>query len=1064
MARNKLKSKNKTDNLKSKDKIITKMSKDGATQQNATSGEQKSISKRDKHFDLRDSHADLQINDFAQDMPPEIYNAMFSGGDIDNTTPTVTAPKSSNHPTFSGSSQVGTRLDDAPSGKEVAKRNATKKRHRQARSAESSGGSDKQAATSPLAEIYDFNNHLVDDGTSKSGEQTQPSNNAKTAQKSKLMSTTEHEPRAKIRHKSKTAPPLNQHRLSNLKQTPKVSKFVVTPALDENGRRVDTADGKQPVKRQKNKAFVNKEQSHKFENADNADPQAKIKFIDEGNSNFSHERYPADETRHGGVADDVATYDYDPTNQPRSPTTIDTSIRSKQVRHSRKDATVKQGNDANKIEHAGRQTPLLSASDNSANDEAVAPKLNLTKPSPQSPQQSGTATSATPKPSAKISKLEHGVAKTSKKLDKAKDNLPAKRKVGLERTFDDETGKGKTRIKFETEVKSQREHLKGPLPLRPVKFGANTAIAKAHVKMYQVEYENVGVKAAHKVELLGEATVRSALRHRKLSPYKKVAKLERKLSERSTKLAYKRVLHENPKIRRNPVARMWQKRKLKRKHIKAAKQAQNAAIKAKKAGTLTARATKAVTMLIKKNPKVIIIVAALFLIVNILTSIVGMLSSVGSSGAGAIFATTYLSDESDIEAASLAYNRWEMDLMLEIQNVEQNHPGFDEYRFNTGEIIHNPFELMAYLTATYFIFTFSEIEVELRALFDEQYQLSFTPSIEIRYRNTGEVDTDGNPIYEPFEWHVMTVTLVARNFTDVIFSRMTAEQRLHFDLLMQSRGHRQIVGNPFSFPWQAFITSEYGYRIHPITGAVDLHRGIDIGVPTGTEILAGFDGTVTFAGMLGGYGNVVIIQGDNGIEARYAHMDTIGVSVNQTVLLGAVIGTVGSTGDSTGPHLHMEVLRHGNFLNPLFFVDMGQSNSSRNYGIPSEALDDENFAALWAVIQQALGRPYVWGASGPNAFDCSGFIFHVFNQSGVANIPRTTAQGYYNMSTRITRNELRPGDLVFFEGTFSTYRTVTHVGVYIGGGMMAHAGSPVEITSFETPFWTRHFYGFGRLN
>jgi len=96
-------------------------------------------------------------------------------------------------------------------------------------------------------------------------------------------------------------------------------------------------------------------------------------------------------------------------------------------------------------------------------------------------------------------------------------------------------------------------------------------------------------------------------------------------------------------------------------------------------------------------------------------------------------------------------------------------------------------------------------------------------------------------------------------------------------------------------------------------------------LPTGTEILAGFDGTVTFAGYSGGYGNVVFIQGADGIEARYAHMDTIGVTAGQTVELGDVIGTVGSTGSSTGPHLHMEVLRNGQFLNPIFFVDMGHT-------------------------------------------------------------------------------------------------------------------------------------------
>ena len=694
---------------------------------------------------------------------------------------------------------------------------------------------------------------------------------------------------------------------------------------------------------------------------------------------------------------------------------------------------------------------------------------------PQSESQSQSDQSAADSDTAaiprKITKLEHKVEKTSGKLEKAKANLPTKRKLRVERSFDEESGESKTRLTFNKEVKTQRQHLKGSLALRPVKFAANAAIAKAHMKIYQVEDENIGVKAGHRVEMAGEAVIRSALRHRKLAPYKQVAKLERQLTKRSAKLAYERVLHENPKLKKNPFARIWQKHKIKRQYTKAAREAQKTAAKARKPASLTGRATRALAALIKRNPKIFIIIIILFLLLQIISSLVGMLSTVGGSGLAAIFATTYLSDEQEIEAASLAYSEWEMDLLMEILSARQNHPNFDEYRLNTGEISHCPFELIAYLTATRHIFTFAEIEAGLRALFDEQYQLSFTPGVEVRYRY--ESDSDGNPISIPYEWRIMTVTLAARNFRDVIYSRMTAEQRLHFDLLMQTRGQRQFAANPFNFPWQPFITSEYGYRIHPISGNRDLHRGIDIGVPAGTPIHAGFNGRVTFAGVSGGFGNVVIIQGADGLELRYAHLDTIGVSIGQSVNMGDVIGTAGSTGTATGAHLHLEILRNGQFLNPIFFTDMG----SFDYNSPITSLPNNNpprlpmgegtFGDLLIIAESVLGAPYVWGGSGPDVFDCSGPVVWLLNQSGISNVPRTTAQGLFNLSSPVAANEVRPGDLIFFHSTFSSPRTVTHAGIYTGNGVMLHTGSNpagVEFTSINSPFWQRHLFAFGRIN
>ena len=272
----------------------------------------------------------------------------------------------------------------------------------------------------------------------------------------------------------------------------------------------------------------------------------------------------------------------------------------------------------------------------------------------------------------KVSKLEHlerRAQATSNKLETARANLPAKRRPRIQRSFNEATGKSESRLTLSKKVQSQKAHIKGALPLRPVKFGANIAIAGAHRKMFQVEDENVGIKAAHRTELAAEGVVRSALRHHKTAPYKKVAKLEQKLSDRSAKLAYNRAVEANPQLKKNLVARLWQKHKIKRRHMKTLRQSRQAAIKAKKAATLTGKATKAIAMFIKKNPKVIIIGVLLLLVINIVSSLLGILQGFGGGGLGAILSATYLSEENDMTAASFVYTQWEMDLRTEIENA-----------------------------------------------------------------------------------------------------------------------------------------------------------------------------------------------------------------------------------------------------------------------------------------------------------------------------------------------------------------------------------------------------------
>ena len=133
-----------------------------------------------------------------------------------------------------------------------------------------------------------------------------------------------------------------------------------------------------------------------------------------------------------------------------------------------------------------------------------------------------------------------------------------------------------------------------------------------------------------------------------------------------------------------------------------------------------------------------------------------------------------------------------------------------------------------------------------------------------------------------------------------------------------------------------------------------------------------------------------------------------------------------------------------------------------DYDVPPEALEDEVFAAMLKEAEKYLGYPYVWGGSYPStSFDCSGFVSWVINHSGW-DVGRLGAQGLCNICTPVSSANAKPGDLIFFKGTYDT-PGVSHVGIYVGNGMMIHCGSPISYASINTSYWQQHFYTFGRL-
>lgn len=152
---------------------------------------------------------------------------------------------------------------------------------------------------------------------------------------------------------------------------------------------------------------------------------------------------------------------------------------------------------------------------------------------------------------------------------------------------------------------------------------------------------------------------------------------------------------------------------------------------------------------------------------------------------------------------------------------------------------------------------------------------------------------------------------------------------------------------------------------------------------------------------------------------------------------------------------------------PYLFEDDIYANSGgeyTDYDIPGEALSNERFANMIREAEKYLGYPYVWGGSNPStSFDCSGFVCWVINNCGNGwSVGRTTADGLMAYCDIIPAEEAQPGDLIFFQGTYAT-AGASHVGIYVGGGMMIHCGNPISYASVETSYWQSHFYCYGRI-
>lgn len=526
------------------------------------------------------------------------------------------------------------------------------------------------------------------------------------------------------------------------------------------------------------------------------------------------------------------------------------------------------------------------------------------------------------------------------------------------------------KLKSEQDVKAKKNAAasgkKGGKPKNPGNLAADALSAKAHQSVRNADQDNnSGVEAAHFTEGSAEGAARAGSRFqygRKLRQYKKLERLEKKANKDAVDSIFAERMKSDPQAGSNFFSRWRQKQAIKKEYAAAkagAAAAENTASGTAKAAQGTVSITEKAFQFVQSHSHIIIGIAAVGLLVLVIAGSVSSCSVLINGGGNVVLGTSYTAEDEDLKGVETDYTKLEDKLRKQIDRIETDHPGYDEYRYNLAEIGHNPYELASLLTVEFENYTRSQVQARLQSIFEAQYELKLEEKVEIRTRKETRVGYRYNPItgtghtytYQvtvQYEYKILNVTLLNRGVDYVARnSGLTDDQLQRYEVTLECRGNRD-----------------------------DLFAGIAFATPDGA----------------------------------------------------------------------------------------GSSGEYQDYDIPGEALTDEKFRKMITEAEKYLGYPYVWGGSSPStSFDCSGFVSWVINHCGNGwNVGRQTANGLMGKCDIIPKSEAKPGDLIFFQKTYNT-SGASHVGIYVGNGMMIHCGNPISYASIETNYWRQHYYCMGRI-
>ena len=384
------------------------------------------------------------------------------------------------------------------------------------------------------------------------------------------------------------------------------------------------------------------------------------------------------------------------------------------------------------------------------------------------------------------------------KADKAQAKLP--KQPVKEKTVDPATGKVTTKLVLEDKKKppSKLSHGMCDAPV-------NLVTGTVHREIRQSEEDNVGIESAHKSEETAETGARlmqEGYRSHKLKPYRKAAQAERRLGKANVNALYQKSLRENPQLASNPFSRWQQKHQIKKQYA-AAKRASSFGTRATTTASQSRIATrtfvdkaKQVGAFVVRHKRGFVIVLALFLVVCFLLNSLSSCSMIAQNIGSAVAGSTYPSDDPELVAVEADYAAKEAALQAEIDNIENNHSGYDEYRYDLDMIGHDPHELAAYLSAVLQGYTQASAQVELDRVFNAQYQLSLKEEVETR--TVTETVTDpvtGESTTQQVErpWRVLCVTLENTPISSLASQLLSQDQLDIYQVYRATLGNKPLV-------------------------------------------------------------------------------------------------------------------------------------------------------------------------------------------------------------------------------------------------------------------------------
>ena len=390
------------------------------------------------------------------------------------------------------------------------------------------------------------------------------------------------------------------------------------------------------------------------------------------------------------------------------------------------------------------------------------------------------------------------------------------------------------KLKSEQEVKAKKNAAasgkKGGKPKKPGNLAADALSAKAHQSVRNADQDNnSGVEAAHFSEGSAESAARAGSRFqygRKLRQYKKLERLEKKADKDAVDSIFAERMKSDPQAGSNFFSRWRQKQAIKKEYAATkagAAAAENTAAGTAKAAQGTVSITEKAFQFVQSHSHIIIGIAAVGLLVLVIAGSVSSCSVLINGGGNVVLGTSYTAEDEDLKGVEMDYTKLEDKLRKQIDRIETDHPGYDEYRYNLAEIGHNPYELASLLTVEFENYTRSQVQARLQSIFEAQYELKLVEKVEIRTRKETRVGYSYNPItgtghtytYQvtvQYEYKILNVTLLNRGVDYVARnSGLTDDQLQRYEVTLECRGNRDdlFAGIAFATPDGAGSSGEY---------------------------------------------------------------------------------------------------------------------------------------------------------------------------------------------------------------------------------------------------------------